>query len=85
MQLDEYFLNRHKRYHEENEHHPLSTSHCFYWSHCCFAEIRSEDVMACFGLSAGVSVKKFAMEVGASASYSQCDDKKLLEEGMLGG
>lgn len=84
MQLDEYFLNRHKRYQEENEHLPLSTSHCFYWSPC-FAEISSEEVMACFGLSAGVSVKKFAMKGEASASYSQCDNKKLLEEGMLGG
>ncbi|XP_035189460.1 complement component C8 alpha chain [Oxyura jamaicensis] len=43
-------------------------------------EIRSEEVMACFGLSAGVSVNKFGMGVGASVSYSQCDNKKLLEE-----
>lgn len=84
MQLDEYFLNRRKSYQEENEHLPLCTRHCFYWSPSCFAEIRSEEVMACFGLSAGVSVSKFGLEAGASMSYSQCDNKKLLDEGMLG-
>lgn len=61
-----------------------NTSHCFYWSFCCFAEIRSEDIKTCFGLSTGVSFGKDGLDVGASVSYSQCDKKKLLDEGTLG-
>ncbi|NXI74130.1 CO8A protein, partial [Anseranas semipalmata] len=40
--------------------------------------ISSEEVISCFGLSAGVSVKKSVLQLEASASYSECEKKQFL-------